>query len=88
MKFFKEAVYKVGNCTLYSDNDKILKKDDVFVLNKDIKIHKEQLKRLIDDKKIIYLKDNEENTKVDDIPKDTSILDNETDSLIKDKSKK
>jgi len=84
MKFFKEGVYKVGNCTLYADNDKIFKKDDIFVLNKDIKIHKEQLKRLIDDKKIIYLKDNEENTKVDDIPKDTFL----GDTLKKENKKK
>jgi len=75
MKIFKEATYKVGNCTLYGDNDKVLKKDDIFVLDKDIKIDKQQLQGLIDDKKIIYLKDNEENTEVNDIPKDTSLGD-------------
>lgn len=75
MKIFKDAVYKVGHCTLYADNDKILEKDDVFVLGKDIKINKEQLQRLIDDKKIVYLKDSEENTKANDIPKDASLGD-------------
>lgn len=72
---FKSKTYKVLNCTLYGDNDKILKKDDVFVLAKDIKINKEQLQRLIDDKKIIYLEDNEENAKVNNIPKDESLGD-------------
>jgi len=72
---FKIKTYKVLNCTLYADNNKILKKDDIFVLNKDIKINKEQLQRLIDDKKIIYLKESEENTKVNDIPKDASLGD-------------
>lgn len=72
---FKSKTYKVLNCTLYGDNDKILEKDDVFVLGKDIKINKEQLQRLIDDKKIIYLEDNEENAKVNNIPKDESVGD-------------
>lgn len=75
MKIFKEVTYKVSDCTLYGDNNKILKEDDVFVLNKDIKIEKKQLQRLIDDKKIIYLEDNEVNTKVNDIPKDPSLGD-------------
>jgi len=75
MKIFKGATYKVVNWTLYGDNDKILKHNDTFVLDKDIKINKEQLKRLIDDKKIIFLEDDEVNTKINDIPKDTSLGD-------------
>lgn len=84
MKIFKELTYKVLNCTLYGDNNKILKKDDIFVLDKDIKISKKQLEQLIDDKKIIYLKDNQANTKINDIPKDVSL----GDILKKQKKKK
>jgi hypothetical protein len=84
MKIFREPTYKVQNCTLYGDNNKMFKQNDIFVLDKDIKISKKQLQRLIDDKKIIYLKDNEENTKVDDILKDASL----GDTLKKENKKK
>lgn len=53
----------------------MFKQNDIFVLDKDIKISKKQLQQLIDDKKIIYLKDDEANTKVNDIPKDVSLGD-------------
>ena len=81
---FKSKTYKVFDCTLYGDNNKILEKDDIFVLDKDIKISKKQLQQLIDDKKIIYVKDDEANTKINDIPKDTSL----GDILKKEKKKK
>ena len=84
MKIFKEPTYKVQNCTLYGDNNKMFKQNDIFVLDKDIKISKKQLQQLIDDKKIIYLKNDEANEKVNDIPKDVSL----GDILKKEKKKK
>jgi len=53
---FKLKTYKVLNCTLYGDNNKIFKNNDIFVLDKDIKILDTQLESLIKDKKIVYIK--------------------------------
>ena len=75
--------YKVYKCTLYGQDGKIFHADDTFILGKDIELSDDQIESLIKDKKIVSL----ENKDVD-IKDDTSILDNETDSLIKDKSKK
>lgn len=71
---FKSKTYKVLNCTLYGDNNKIFKNNNVFVLDKDIKILDSQLQSLIKEKKIVYLKNDETNTK-NNIPKDVSLGD-------------